>query len=83
MTWCNLADSGGAGVAYTEALSGLSTEVRTTRRRTVQHDITNHNVVLRLETVRQTLRRVHDQFSSTQALRQTDKQTRGTTIQTL
>jgi len=66
-----LADSSRSRVADTEPLGGLTAEVRTTRRSTIEHDITNDDVVLRLETAWETFGRVDNQLTTTETLRHT------------
>jgi len=67
-----LADGSRSRVADTEPLGGLTTEVRATRRSTIEHHITNDDVVLRLETAWETFGRVDNQLTTTETLTHTD-----------
>jgi len=71
----HLTDSSRSRVADTEPLGGLTTEVRTTWCSSVQHHISNDDVVLRLETAWKTFRWVNNQLTTTETLKHTHTQT--------
>jgi len=63
-----LAHSSRSWVADAKPFCSLATKICTTRCSTIQHYVTNDNVVFRLETFRQTLGRVDNELTTTQAL---------------
>ena len=57
-------------IADAEPLGRLTAEESLSRRGAIQDDVTDNDVVVRLERFRQTFRRIDDQFTTTETLQQ-------------